>query len=320
MSNLRLSVGTAGFDTLEKLQPVLDAIKAAGIQEIDTAEAYGSNEANLGAVGAARQGFSISTKNPGGWRPGALRDLVARTDASLARLGVESVDILYAHGPDRSLALDDWVPQVDELHRRGRLRRFGVSNFTPDEVRALHAYCTERGLVPPTVYQGNYNAVARLVDDTLFPLLRELGIVFYAYSPVAGGFLTKSRRALEEGTAGGRFTPADRSVARMYRDFYLKPTLLHALDKWEELAGLQGVPKAEMAYRWVYYHSAIKPELGDSVILGASKIEQITQTVEGVKRGPLKPEVVRGIDEIWESVKQDAITDNFEASGGNIDY
>lgn len=320
MSRLRLAMGTASFDTPEALRSVLEALKELGIQEIDTAEAYGSNEANLGALHAAEQGFVISTKNPGGWRPGALRELITRTDASLARLNTTRVDVLYAHGPDRSLALDDWVPHMDALHRRGAFHQFGVSNFSAAEVAALHAYCTEKGFVPPTVYQGNYNAVSRRPDAELFPLLRRLGIMFYAYSPIAGGFLTKTRAALEDGTAGGRFAPRDASVARMYRHFYLKPALLDALDRWEALAELQGVSKAELAYRWVYYHSAVKPELGDAVILGASRVEQIKSTVAGLRRGPLKDEVVRGIDEIWELVKEDAITDNFEASGGKIDY
>lgn len=319
MPSLNLALGTGIFHPAEKLQPALDAAKAAGIKEIDTAESYGPNEADLGIVGAAGQGFVISSKNPGGWSPGALREVVPRTDASLERLGAESLDVLYAHGPDRSLRLDEWVPQVDALHRQGRFRRFGVSNFSAEEVRALHAYARERGYVLPTVYQGNYNAISRVVEATLFPVLRELGIVFYAYSPIAGGFLTKSRSALEEGTGVGRFTKGDAGVGRLYRTLYMKPRLLEGLDKWEEVASLQGVPKAELAYRWVYYHSSIKPELGDTVILGAGKAEQITQTVESLKRGPLKPEVVRSIDEIWELVKEDAFVDNFQATGGKLD-
>lgn len=319
MPSLNLALGTGIFHPAEKLQPALDAAKAAGIKEIDTAESYGPNEADLGIVGAAGQGFVISSKNPGGWSPGALREVVPRTDASLERLGADSLDVLYAHGPDRSLRLDEWVPQVDALHRQGRFRRFGVSNFSAEEVRALHAYARERGYVLPTVYQGNYNAISRVVEATLFPVLRELGIVFYAYSPIAGGFLTKSRSALEEGTGVGRFTKGDAGVGRLYRTLYMKPRLLEGLDKWEEVASLQGVPKAELAYRWVYYHSSIKPELGDTVILGAGKAEQITQTVESLKRGPLKPEVVRSIDEIWELVKEDAFVDNFQATGGKLD-
>lgn len=315
-SELKLAVGTAGFPGAEKLQPALDAIKAAGIKEIDTAEMYGNNEADLGSVGAA-ESFIISTKNPGGWQPGTLQEVTTRFNASLERLKTKSVDILYIHGPDRNLPLDEWVPQVNKLHAEGKFKRLGVSNFSPEETRALHSYAKSKGYVLPTVYQGNYNAVSRLIDDTLFPVLRELGIAFYAYSPVAGGFLTKTKAGLEQGTADGRFR-ADHEVpvAKFYQSLYTKPALLEGLGRWEGLAEQQGVPRAELAYRWVYYHSKLRQDLGDVVIVGASKPEQITQTVEGIRRGPLKPEVVKGIEEVWEIVKDQAFLDNFEASGG----
>ncbi|POS78755.1 aflatoxin B1 aldehyde reductase member 3 [Diaporthe helianthi] len=317
-SDLKLAVGTLSFAGAENLQPALDATKAAGIKEIDTAEIYGNNEADLGSVGAAEE-FTISTKNPGGWKPGTLQELTTRFDASLARLKTKSVDILYVHAPDRDVALDDWVPQVDALHKGGKFRRFGVSNFTAEETRALYGYALSRGYVLPTVYQGNYNAVSRLIEATLFPTLRELGIAFYAYSPVAGGFLTKTRVALEGGTADGRFRSGDDTrETKVYRGFYCKPKLLEGLGRWEELAEVQGVPRAELAYRWVYYHSALRQDKGDVVIVGASRPEQITQTAEGIRRGPLKPEVVKGIEEVWELVKGEAIVDNFDALVGKL--
>lgn len=205
---------------------------------------------------------------------------------------------------------------LDELHKAGLFRRFGISNYSPEQVRELHAYCADKGLVRPQVYQGNYNAVARRVEADLFPVLRELGIAFYAYSPIAGGFLTKTRAALDAGTADGRFAVDDSPLSQMYRGFYLKPATLDGLSRWEALAKDQGVPQAELAYRWIYYHSALDTANGsDFVILGATKLDQITQTVEGIKRGPLKPEVVKGIEEIWESVKHEAIVDNFEGIG-----
>ncbi|KAG6368852.1 hypothetical protein INS49_003068 [Diaporthe citri] len=315
-SDLKLAIGTAAFPGAEKLQTALDATKAAGIKEIDTAEMYGNNEVDLGSVGAA-DSFIISTKNPGGWRPGSLKEITSRFNASLDKLKTKQVGILYIHGPDRELPLDEWVPQVDALHKEGKFRRLGVSNFTPEETRALHSYAKAKGFVLPTVYQGNYNAVSRHIDTTLFPVLRELGIAFYAYSPVAGGFLTKTKAALEQGTAGGRFrTEGGSSVVKMYHDMYNKPKLLEGLGRWEGIAELQGVPRAEVAYRWVYYHSALKQDLGDVVIVGASKPEQITQTVEGIRRGPLKPEVVKAIEDVWQLVKDEAIVNNFEASGG----
>lgn len=218
MSSLNLALGTGIFYGPENVQSALDAAKAAGIVEIDTAEAYGENEAELGAVKAAEQGFAISTKNPGGIQAGeALKEIAPRFEASLAKLNVTQVDIFYVHAPDRTLPLSEWVPALHDLYKQGRFQRFGLSNFSPDEVREVHSYAASNGFVLPTVYQGNYNPVARGVEDTLFPVLRELKIVFYAYSPMAGGFLTKTRAALEEGSAQGRWSTGDNFIAQLYR-------------------------------------------------------------------------------------------------------
>jgi aflatoxin B1 aldehyde reductase len=113
------------------------------------------------------------------------------------------VDIFYIHAPDTSVALDDWVPGVQEVYKTGVFSRFGLSNFQADTVQEVYDYCKKNGYVLPTVYQGNYSAVARKQDTLLFPLLRKLGIAFYAYSPIAGGFLTKTKQQIEEGA--GRF-------------------------------------------------------------------------------------------------------------------
>jgi len=221
------------------------------------------------------------------------------------------VDILYIHGPDRTLKLEQWVPTINELYKQGAFRRFGVSNFSPEEVRELYDYSKANGFVVPTVYQGNYNAVARRIETSLFPVLRELGIVFYAYSPMAGGFLAKTRESLEEGS---RFADKGEGIQNMYRGMYMKPSLLDGLDKWNSVAEKEGCSKAELAYRWVYYHSALKPEEEDVLIMGASKLEQIGSSFEGLKKGPLKADSVKAIDEIWELVKAEAGLDNYDAT------
>lgn len=81
--------------------------------------------------------------------------------------------------------------------------------------------------VLPTVFQGNYNAISRHIETDLFPLLRELNISFYAYSPIAGGFLVKTP-GVEEGT---RFGPNART-GNMYKDMYGKESLYAALKEW----------------------------------------------------------------------------------------
>ena len=92
---------------------------------------------------------------------------------------------------------------MQEVYKTGVFSRFGLSNFQADTVQEVYDYCKKNEYVLPTVYQGNYSAIARKQDTLLFPLLRKLGIAFYAYSPIAGGFLTKTKQQIEEGA--GRF-------------------------------------------------------------------------------------------------------------------
>ena len=124
-----------------------------------------------------------------------------------------TVDIWYIHAPDTSVSLEDWVPGVNEVYKSGAFSRFGLSNFQAETVQQVYDYCKENDYVLPSVYQGNYSAVARKQDTLLFPLLRKLNMAFYAYSPIAGGFLTKTKQQIEEGVS--RFSPD--ALGGMYR-------------------------------------------------------------------------------------------------------
>lgn len=124
-------------------------------------------------------------------------------------------------------------------------------------MRRVYDYAKSKGYVLPTVFQGNYNPVARHYDTTLFPLLRELNIAFYAYSPIAGGFLVKDAQTLNTGGGQGRWNP-DSRTGKIYNDRYIKPSLLEALSDWEAIAKDARVSKAALAYRWVMYNSKLR--------------------------------------------------------------
>jgi aflatoxin B1 aldehyde reductase len=70
---------------------------------------------------------------------------------------------------------------MNKAHKAGKFERFGISNYTAEEVEKLVEICETNGWVKPSVYQGQYNAIARLNEDDLFPILRKHGISFYAY-------------------------------------------------------------------------------------------------------------------------------------------
>lgn len=212
--------------------------------------------------------------------------------------------------PDRSANLADTLAGIQALYEAGSFKRFGLSNFFAKEVEEVYNLCKEKGYVLPTVYQGNYNPVARIQETVLFPTLRKLGISFYVYSPLAGGFLTKTKAGIEAGE--GRFDKSS-LIGQMYSGLYGKSELLESLAQWEETAKEEGCSRADLAYRWVRFNSPLKLEFGDAMIVGASNLKQLKQTIEGSNAGPLSARAVERIDTIWELVKDVAPLDNINS-------
>lgn len=173
----------------------------------------------------------------------------------------------------------------------------------------MHAYAKSKGYVVPDVYQGNYNPVARKAEATLLPLLRELGIAFYAYSPLAGGFLTKTPASLEAG-GPGRFDK-ETFAGQMYHKLYNRGPLVDVLVEWENIANAANASKAALAYRWVMFNSALKTQYEDGIILGASRPKQLKETLGALEAGPLEKDIADRIERIWEKVKDVAPMDNF---------
>jgi aflatoxin B1 aldehyde reductase len=309
-----MSQGALGaFNTHDKTAEAIDALLAAGVTTIDTARIYPGSEEQIGTQEKRTQ-FTIDTKVPGGFAPGtAHKDtIVAHAKEALEKVNIKQFDILYIHSPDPNIPLDDTLAGINEVHKLGLFKRFGLSNYAPQDVQRVYDLAQEKGYPLPEVYQGNYNPVARHLEADLFPVLRKLNMVFYAYSPLAGGFLTKSAADLDSGA--GRFNKD--ALGGMYSGMYDKPSLREGLKTWNQIAEKEGVPKAELAYRWVAHHSALTQE-GDGVIFGASKISQIEQTAGGIQKGKLSPEAAKSIDELWETVKAEAPVDNYVWSQGS---
>lgn len=130
----------------------------------------------------------------------------------------------------------------------------------------------------------------------------------YAYSPLAGGFLTKSKQQLDEGA--GRFKKGT-PLGDMYNEMYNKPSFVDALSLWSDVAKEEGCTKADLAYRWIRYNSPLKPEHGDAIIVGAGSLDQLQETLDSINGGALSEKAVKGIDEIWKKIEKDAPLDNY---------
>jgi aflatoxin B1 aldehyde reductase len=290
---------------------VLDVLLSHGVTNLDTARLYGDSETCIGAL-ESRTKFTIDTKLVGGFSPGNVHkdQVIADTADSLKTVGIKQFDIFYIHAPDPSVPFEETLEGVNEAHKAGVFRRFGLSNFSEAQVKQVHDICSKNNYVLPTVYQGNFSPVARHLETLLFPTLKKLGIAFYAYSPIAGGFLTKSAKDLDSGA--GRFNSA--AIGGLYSKLYDSPTMREALVTWNEIAAKEGVSNAELAYRWVAHH-ALNEEFAkgeeNGVIFGASSVEQIEQTIKGIKKGRLSESAVQGIEGIWKSVEGVAPVDNY---------
>ncbi|KAJ7867727.1 aldehyde reductase [Mycena olivaceomarginata] len=307
------SFGTAkSFPDEESIEKVYKLLEEGGCDTIDTARLYGDSEEWMGKTGAGKR-FIIDSKTPGGFVPGTSTGagILQHAKETVERLQVQSVDVYYIHAPDASLDLEDQLKGINEAHKAGYFKRFGLSNFKPADVQRVYDIAKAKGHPLPAVYQANYSPVARKQEVDLVPTLRRLGIAFYVYSPIAGGLLTKTAQQLREGSeSAGRFAKGHK-LEGQYNGLYNKPSYYRALDLWGEAAEEAGASRAELAYRWVAFDSVVDAKYGDAVVFGASKHAQIPETLAWLKRGSVGEAAKAKIDEIWKVIEHEAPLDNY---------
>ena len=289
------------MSTPAQVATFLDVLKKHKVQEIDTARVYnnGKSEELLGAVGAGTKlGFAISTKAPG-FSPGILshEKIKKACYASLSALQQDQLDIFYFHGPDRQTPLEEQCQAANELYQEGKFRRFGVSNLLVDEVQTIHDICTRNGYVLPTIYQGGYNPLMRAADEQLFPTLRKLGINFYAFSPLAGGYFARTVEQLRNPAADHRM-----ALFPVFKDIYVNAKSLEWLEELTVVCEANGTNPKQGVLRWFMHHSILGEQ--DGVILGASDEKQIEETLNACEMGPLPERVVQAFEGLWEKNRE----------------
>lgn len=199
---------------------------------------------------------------------------------------------------------------IQTLHTQGMFEKFGLSNFTKDQVLEYYDYAKSNGCVLPTVYQCSYSVAVRRNETELFPTLRKLGISIQAYSPMAGGLLAKTPEFINQGK--GNWDP-NTMFGKLFRDLYYKPCYMNMLHEFGSLSQTSGISRSGLAYRWIRYHSALASDFGDEMILGSVTVEQLEQALAELENGPLPKWVVKRIDELWEGVRDDSPMNNIES-------
>lgn len=236
-----------------------------GITLIDTAEAYGQGRSE-GLVGLAVRGRRddavIATKASRG-DPAYLR---AAIDRSLAHLGVDHVDLYYLHRVDADVPIEETVGAMAELVAAGKVRGIGLSEAAAGTIRRAHR------VHPVTALQTEYSLLYREPETELLPVLRELGIAFVAYSPLARGLLTGRIRSTDD------LPPGDwrRGVPRFQGDNLTRN--LELIAPVEALARERGVAPASIALAWLLTQ-------GDDVIplVGMGHVTSVERNLEALR-------------------------------------
>jgi aflatoxin B1 aldehyde reductase len=221
------------------------------------------------------------------------------------------IRVYLLHGPDDTVPFGEQMEALQRVYLDGKFDRLGLSNFSKDQVLEIYNYAKSRGYVLPSVYQSNYSLATRRLETELFPTLRELGMSFQAYSPMAAGFLAKTPEYIQKGL--GSWNPNE-SYGKLLHLMFGKPSYMQMLAEFGKLSEDSGISRAGLAYRWVRHHSALDASLGDEMIIGAANAQQVEHTLEELDGGELEPWVVERIDELWEIVKADAPLGNNESA------
>ena len=273
-----------------------------GITHFDLANNYGpepgSAERNFGRIlkedlGAYRDEILVSTKagyvmwdGPyGNW--GSKKYLIASLDQSLKRMGLEYVDIFYHHRMDPETPLEETMETLAQIVRSGKALYAGISNYDGEHMKQAEAILKDLHC-PYIINQNRYSIFDRTIEKNgLKQAAAEAKKGIIAFSPLAQGTLTD--RYLNGIPEDSRI----RKDGRFLKESVLTPERLDQIRRLNDLAAQRGEKLADMALGWLLQHKEVT-----SVLIGASKPQQILDNVKAIHCAPFTAEELRLIDEI----------------------
>ena len=295
------------FGSVDPFENARDMIRRAfehGITHFDLANNYGpvpgSAEETFGRIlrtdlAGRRDEIVVSTKAgyrmwPGPYGDGGSRKyLLASLDQSLARMGLEYVDVFYHHRPDPTTPVEESMLALDQAVRQGKALYVGLSNYDPERTRAALAVLRELR-TPVVLHQPKYSMLERRPEEGLFRVLEEEGVGCIVFSPLAQGLLTD--RYLRD-------IPEDSRAAKP--SGFLKPEAITPerraqVTRLNALATRRGQTLAQLALAWVLRQPAVT-----SALIGASRVSQIDDAIGALARLTIADDELRAIDEILAS-------------------
>ena len=308
-SGLRLPAITLGLwhnfgDTtpLETQRAMLRTAFDLGINHFDLANnygpPYGSAESNFGThmrrdFRPYRDELVISSKagwdmwpGPYGQGGGCRKHVLASLDQSLARMGLDYVDIFYSHRFDPDTPLEETMGALETAVRQGKALYVGISSYSPGKTREAVALLRQMG-VPLLIHQPAYSMLNRWVEAELLDTLRAEGVGCIAFSPLAQGLLT------DKYLAG---VPADARINRpgggsLMHEHLSAANLAH-VRALNDIARARGQSLAQMAVAWVLRQPQVT-----SALVGASRPEQVRELAAATEKTTFTADELRAIDE-----------------------
>jgi len=283
---------------LETQRAILRRAFDRGVTHIDLANnygpPYGSAEANFGRILAQdflpfRDEMVLSTKAgydmwPGPYGEwGSRKYVLASLDQSLARMGVDYVDIFYSHRFDPDTPLEETMGALDSAVRQGKALYAGISSYSPDRTREAAAILRELG-TPLLIHQPSYSMLNRWIEGGLLDVLEDEGVGCIAFSPLAQGMLTD--RYLEG-------VPEDSRAAQgksLDPELLTEDSLKH-VRRLNEIARSRGQSLAQLALAW-----ALRDPRVTSVLVGASSVEQLDTNLDALDRLEIDDDELAAID------------------------
>lgn len=260
-------------------QRIVDHAREHGVNFIDTADAYAdgrSEEITGRAIKARRTHWVLATKvaNPlndgsGRMQGGGLsrRWVMRAVDASLARLGVDHIDLYYTHKVDPAVPWDDVVATFGDLIRSGKIGAWGLSNVRAWHIPEIVHQCRLQNVPPPVALQPYYNLLNRQPEIEVLPAARHYGLGVASYSPIARGILTAK---YVPGSNAAPDTRAGRGDKRMMETEW-RPESMRIAQELAAHANARGGSLIHFAVQWVLANRALT-----SVIAGPRTFEQWT--------------------------------------------
>lgn len=300
----RVSLGLwhnfGSIDSYENQKALIFKAFDLGITHFDIANNYGpvpgSAEENFGRMlknelAGYRDELIISTKAGYTMWPGPYGDwgskkyLVSSLDQSLKRLGLDYVDIFYHHRPDPETPLEETMEALSQIVRSGKALYVGLSNYKPEETKKA-SEILKANHTPCLIHQPKYNMFNRWVEDGLLDVLEEEGIGSIAFCPLAQGLLTdKYIHGIPEGSRATK--------SAFLHESDVTEEVIKKVVKLNKIAVNRGQTLAQMALSWV-----LRGDRVTTVLIGASKVKQIEDNVQIVKKLDFSKEELDAIEEI----------------------